>query len=161
MEYNAISQNTSFEIKAGSQILGKLTYGNWFKFNAEMEIAGEKYDVEPKGFWKKNIEIKNDAEIIADIKMNWDGDLIIRMKSSGKEEKFVLKHSGFIKEKFILTNDQNEDLLIFKASYRWIDMIYNYHITSSENFEAIPDKTLLLFITLYAANYFMWISASI
>lgn len=40
MEYNAISQSTSFEIKAGSQILGKLTYGNWFKFNAEMEIAG-------------------------------------------------------------------------------------------------------------------------
>ncbi|WP_312343682.1 hypothetical protein [Chryseobacterium binzhouense] len=69
------------------------------------------------------------------------------MKSSGKEEKFVLKHSGFIKEKFILTNDRNEDLLIFKASYRWVDMIYNYHITSSENFEAIPGKTLLLFIT--------------
>lgn len=161
MEYSAISQNTSFEIKAGSQILGKLTYGNWFKFNAEMEIAGKKYDIEPKGFWKKNIEIKNDTEIIAVLKMNWNGDLVIRMKLSGKEEEFVLKYSGFLKEKFILTNHQNEDLLIFKASYRWINMIYNYDITSSENFEAIQDKILLLFITLYAANYFMWISASI
>jgi hypothetical protein len=51
-EYQAKSSNTlSFDVTNGDQLVGKLIYKSWFKFNAEIEFPDHSsYQIEPKGF---------------------------------------------------------------------------------------------------------------
>lgn len=160
MEYTAKSQNLSFEIKKENQVLGKINYGNWFKLNAEIEISGKKFQVEPKGFFKSGIEIKEGSKVLVTIEMKWNGDVIIKTKFNNNEE-FTVRHSGFFKEKFTMRNHKNEENLVLNTIYHWKAMIYTYQIKSTENFEMLENRDLLIFSAVHAANYYMWLSGSV
>ena len=134
-EYYAKSNNSlSFEVEKDDQSIGKLIYTNWFSFKAEMVTLGHSYKVEPKGFWGTTIELKDHERVLLKFRMNWNGEIVIQTYFDGVKDGFLFKHRGIFKDSFVLTE---------------------YQIITSESFEVLSNKEILLLNSLHCANYYM------
>ena len=155
--YLAKSTNySSFDVTKDEQLIGKLSYQSWFKFNAAVEMTnGSTYQVEPKGFWGTTIELKDKEKVLLKFKMNWNGAIVIQTFFNGFEKSYAFKHKGFLKDSFILTDQEGDELLVMKPHIKWFKMNYEYQVTASGSFEIIPQKEILLMIALHCANYYM------
>ena len=156
-EYYAKSTNSlSFDVTKEDQLIGKLIYKNWFKFNATMEIANDAiYQVEPKGFWGTTVEVKDKEKVLLDFQLNWNGDIVIQTYFNDTNKGYIFKYRGFFKDSYILTNQDKVELLVFKPHFKWNKLNYEYQITTSDMFDGIPEKEILLMNSLHCANYFM------
>ncbi|NIF06275.1 hypothetical protein F3J23_12580 [Chryseobacterium sp. Tr-659] len=155
-EYHAKSINSlSFEVSKDSQFVGRLIYKSWFKFNAEIEIGNRFYLVEPKGFWGTTIELKDNERVILKFRMNWNGEIVIQTYFDEVKQGFLFKHRGIFKESFVLTDQQGNELFVMKPHLKWSSMNYEYDITTSETFETLFNKEILLINSLHCANYYM------
>ncbi|AZA76112.1 hypothetical protein EG347_00490 [Chryseobacterium sp. G0186] len=156
-EYQAKSSNSlSFDITREEKLIGKLTYTSWFKFNSVIEIAdGQICQIEPKGFWGTTIELKDKDRVLLKFRMNWNGEIIVQTYFDGLKESYVFKHRGIFKESFVLTDKMGTELLVMKPSLRWNLMDYEYKITTSDAFEEVSHKDILLLNSLHCANYYM------
>ncbi|MEG0928791.1 MULTISPECIES: hypothetical protein [Chryseobacterium] len=156
-EYYAKSNKSlNFEVTKDDKLIGKLSYKNWFKFNAIIDIADhQSYQVEPKGFWGTTIELKEDEKVLLKFRMNWNGEIIVQTYFDGLKESYVFKHRGIFKESFVLTDKIGSELLIMKPSLKWNLMDYEYQIISSDIFETFSNKEILMMVSLHCANYYM------
>lgn len=156
-EYNARSTNTlSFEIKKGEEMIGKLTNKSWFKFDAVMEFEnGKHYEVTPKGFWGTTIELKDNELILLKFKMNWRGEIVVQTFFGNLEKDYVFKHNGIFKKSFMLVDTEGVELLYINVNMKWNKANYEYDITSSDAFEALSNKDILLLNSVHCANYYM------
>ena len=160
-DYQAKSNNTSsFEVTEGDKLIGKLSYKSWFKFDAALEMANKSnYQIEPKGFWGTTVEIKDGEKVLLTFTMNWNGEIIVHTYFNNIEKDYIFKHRGFFKEFFILTDQEGTELLGMKPHIKWSNMNYEYQITTTDFFETIPNKDILLMNSLHCANYFMTMMA--
>lgn len=155
-EYYAKSSNSlSFEVTKDSQFVGRLIYTSWFKFNAEIEIGNRFYLVEPKGFWGTTIELKDHERVLLKFRMNWNGEIVVQTYFDGVKEGFLFKHRGIFKESFVLTDQEGTELFVMKPNLKWSSMNYEYHITTSEKFDTLLNKEIVLMNALHCANYYM------
>lgn len=156
-EYYAKSSNSlSFEVIKDDQLTGKITYKNWFNFNAVIELPDHQtFQVEPKGFWGTTIELKDHDKVLLKFRLNWNGEIIIQTYFDGVKESFVCKHRGVFKDSFVLTDKIGTELLVMKPHFKWNLMNYEYQITTSENFENYTHKEMLILMSLHCANYYM------
>jgi len=155
-EYYAKSSNSlSFEVTKDSQFVGRLIYTSWFKFNAEIEIGNRFYLVEPKGFWGTTIELKDHERVLLKFRMNWNGEIVVQTYFDGVKEGFLFKHRGIFKESFVLTDQEGTELFVMKPNLKWSSMNYEYHITTSEKFDTLLNKEIVLINALHCANYYM------
>ncbi|KAB1231212.1 hypothetical protein DBR39_20295 [Chryseobacterium sp. KBW03] len=155
-EYQAKSSNSlSFEVTKDSQFIGRLIYTSWFKFNAEIEIGNRFYLVEPKGFWGTTIELKDNERVLLKFRMNWNGEIVIQTYFDGVKDGFLFKHRGIFKESFVLADQEGTELFVMKPNLKWSSMNYEYNITTSEKFETLPNKEIVLINALHCANYYM------
>lgn len=156
-EYQAKSGNTlSFDITKEEQLIGKLTYKTWFKFNAVIETANHAiYQVEPKGFWGTTIEVKDGEQVLLKFKMNWSGGIVIQTYFNQAEKGYIFKHRGLFKESYVLIDQEGSELLIMKPHFKWSKMTYEYQIETSDTFETLSNKEILLINSLHCANYYM------
>lgn len=156
-EYQAKSNNSlSFQVMKDQELIGKLSYKSWFKFDAEIEIAGKnKYVAGPKGFWGTTIELKDKEKVLLKFKMNWSGEIIVHTYFEDIEKDYIFKHRGIFKESFVLTDENGTELLVMKPHFKWNVMNYEYHITSSDLFDASSHKEIILMTSLHCANYYM------
>lgn len=156
-EYQAKSNNSlSFDLTQGDQLIGKLSYKNWFTFKALIEMVNNiNYQVESKGLWGTTIELKDNDKVILKFKMNWNGEIVIQTYSSDIEEGYIFRHKGFFKESFILADQEGIELLIMKPNFKWNKMNYEYQITTSNDFEFFSNKEVLLMSSLHCANYYI------
>lgn len=153
--YVKSNDSLSFELAKDDQLVGKLIYKNWFRFNAEIEVSNHAYFIEPKGFWGTTIELKDNEKVLLKFRMNWNGDIVVQTYFDGVKESFAFKHRGVFKESFVLTDQQGVELFVMKPHLKWTSMNYEYHITTSDRFEGFTHKDLLLFTSLHCANYYM------
>jgi len=156
-EYNALSNNTKeFELTNNTELIGKLIYKSWFKFDAEMVLTNSRhYQVVPKGFWGSTIEVKDGEQVMLQFQMSWNGTIVIQTNFQEKEKNYVFKHRGIFKEAFVLTDTEGAELLVMKPTVKWKKLTYEYHITTADAFDAIPQKEILLVTALHCANYYM------
>lgn len=150
--------NTSllFSVSKDEQNIGQLSYKNWFSFKAAITTDPHStYQVEPKGFWGTTIELKDGETVLLKFKMNWNGEIVIQTFFDNKEKGYVLKHRGIFKESFLLKDQDGTEVLVLKPSLKWNLMKYEYEITSSDVFERLTHKELLLLTTIHCANYYM------
>lgn len=155
MEYQAKSKNSLyFEVLNEENIIGKLIYKNWFKFNAEIEISNSTYQVEPKGFWGTTVEMKDDKKVLLKFTMNWDGNILVQTYFDD-EKSYIFKHQGFFKESFVLTDEKGTELLVMKPKFKWNSLNYEYQITTSVLLETLNEKNIMLLNSLHCANYYM------
>ena len=156
-EYQAKANNSlSFDVTRNEVFIGNLSYKSWFKFNAVIEIAnGSTYQVEPKGFWGTTIELKHDENVLLQFKLNWNGAVVIQTYFTDSEKSYVFKHRGVFKESYTLIDQDGIELLIMKPQLKWNKLNYEYQITTSELFESLSNKDILLMNSLHCANYYM------
>ncbi|MBE4949317.1 hypothetical protein [Chryseobacterium culicis] len=161
-EYYAKSSNSlTFEITKEEKLIGKLTYTSWFKFNAVIEIAGgQTYQVEPKGFWGTTIELKDQERVLLKFRMNWNGEIVVQTYFDGVKNGYLFKHRGIFKESFVLTDQEGVELIVIKPHLKWASMNYEYQITTSDSFEMIAEKEIVLINALHCANYYMSMMAA-
>lgn len=155
-EYYAKSDNAVlFEVTKGDNTIGKISYKSWFKFNAEIQIGNSTYQVEPKGFWGTTIELKDKEKLLLTFKMNWNGNIVIQTYFNDVEKGYVFKHVGFFKESFVLADEEGTELIVIKPQMKWNKMNYQYAIATSDIFETLPGREIVLMNSLHCANYYM------
>src|SRR6187401_664410 len=115
-EYQAkLNNSLSFDLRKDDELIGKLSYESWFKFNAVMEITNHaSYQVMPKGFWGTTVEIKDKETLLLKFTMHWNGEIVIQTYFNDLEKDYVFKHIGFLKESFILADHEGTQLLVMK-----------------------------------------------
>lgn len=156
-EYNVTSKSTfSFDVQKEEQFIGNLSYKSWFQFNATIKMANKlSYEIEPKGFWRTTIELKEGEKVLLQFKMNWNGEIVVQSYFDELEKGYVFKHRGFFKESFVLTDQEGKELLVMKPQIKWKNMNYEYQVTTADTFETAPEKEILLMAALHFANYYM------
>ena len=81
-------------------------------------------------------------------KVDWNSNLILLTLKEEQQKAYTLKSKGFWGNTFSLMDQNFTELLEIKPEYKWRKFNYDYAITSSETFEALNYKTLLLFSIL-------------
>lgn len=146
MEAKSIDKKT-FQLVENEQLLGELVYENIFLSKAEIRFPNlETYQIKPVGIFKTNTVVtKNEIEI-ANLKMNWRGQIVIAFKDG---QEFVLKGKGMFYSKYVIENKDQEKLIQFDPKFNWKKFCYNYSIT----FDKKPEDILLILLGVYASNY--------
>ena len=156
------SPHLSFEVTKDGKVIGTISYKNWMKFNAVLDIGDSKnYLVEPKGFWGTTIELKDGAQVLLKFNMNWKGEIVVSTKFNGTEKDYVFRHTGFFKESFVLSDHEGTELLVIKPRIKWMQMNYEFQITTAEVFETNVNKNILLMNSPLCANYYLSMSAGV
>jgi hypothetical protein len=87
--------------------------------------------------------------------MNWNGEIVIQTYFDGVKDGFLFKHRGIFKDSFVLTDQQGTELFVMKPHLKWSTLNYEYQIITSESFEVLSNKEILLLNSLHCANYYM------
>jgi hypothetical protein len=162
-EYQAKqSSSLTFDLTQTAELIGKLSYKSWFKFDAIIEMANyASYQVEPKGFWGTTIELKDNGNVLLEFNMNWNGEVVLQTYFNETEKGYIFKDRGAFRESFILIDQEGTELLIIKPHLKWKLMNYEYGFTTSDSFESFSNKELLLLTSLHCANYYMSMIANV
>jgi hypothetical protein len=160
-QYSANSTNSqNFTLASDNNKIGELIYKKWYSFEAEILMAdGKIYQLEPKGFWDSKIELKDGDETLLEFKMGWKG-IVIKTYFDKKEMHFLLKLKGLLSNKFILLNNENEELLVAETDFKWSKLNFDYIIETNQNLDNFDNKKLLLLTVLHCINYYMTIIAA-
>ena len=148
MEAKSTDRKT-FQLTENGQLLGELIYENLFFLTAEIRLTNsELYEIEPVGIFGTSITVTKKGQEIANLKMNWRGQIVFAFQDG---QEFVLKAKGFFHNKFVIENKYEEKLFQFDPEFNWSKFNYNYDIT----YDKKPEDILLVFLGVYAANYFV------
>jgi hypothetical protein len=93
--------------------------------------------------------------------MNWNGEIIVQTFFNGIEKDYVIKHRGVFKDSFVLIDKEETELLVMKPHMKWNLMNYEYQVTTSDAFDALPYKEIILMNSLHCANYYMSMMMSV
>lgn len=162
-EYKVKSEDTKhFSLTLDYQEIGRLIYKKWFSFKAEMILMGARtYQIEPKGFWGTTIELKQHDNVLLNFKMDWNGNIIIHTRFDETERDYVLKHKGILKSAYILLSKEKEELLAIQPDFKWSKFNYDYTISTTDEFENLRGKEILLLSTIHCVNYYMTMMSTI
>jgi len=140
-----------FHLVENETNLGTLTYLNWHSYQANIEIAGEKYELKAKSIFSSQILIlKNETEI-GHLKLHYDGKLSIIFNDN---ETFEFKTKGWSINKYLIENAKKEPQFLLAPEFNWKQFAYNYEITLLKEY-----NPLLILLGIYAGNYFIGIFA--
>lgn len=139
----------SFHLTEKGQQLGELIYENLFHLKAKIKLANsELYEVKPVGIFGTSITVTKDATEVANLKMNWRGQIILSFQDG---QEYVLKGKGLFHDKYVLENKDEEKLIQFDPKFNWSKFNYNYSII----YDKKPQDILLVLLGVYASNYFI------
>lgn len=160
-QYKAKSTNSqNFRLTFENKTIGELIYKKWYSFNAEILLSdGAKYQLEPKGFWDSEIELKDETKTLLQFKMGWNG-IIIKTFFDNQKDTYLLKLNGLLRSKFVLIDTEKNELIVAETDFKWKKLNYDYNIQTTKNFDNFDKKELLLLTILHGINYYMSIIAS-
>ncbi|MBC6698267.1 hypothetical protein [Hymenobacter sp. BT190] len=161
-DYQVKSDSTrTFTLREAGTVLGELTYTEWFSFKASLTLpGGVSLQIEPKGFWGTTIELKEQAEVRLSFKMHWNGNILLKSRLGGVNQAFVLKNRSMLKNEYVLLHKSGQELLLIRPDFKWNSANYDYTISSTEEFEALAAKHVLLLIAVHCTNYYLTMMTS-
>lgn len=142
------TDNKTFELTDNSEKLGQLTYESLFSYKANAIVGNDHYEITPKGIFSTSISVTKNGAEIANMQMNWKGNIIISFQN-GPE--FILKASGFFLNNYILEDQNQQKLMLLNPDFNWSTFNYNYTIS----YENKPQDLLLVLLATYSANYYI------
>jgi hypothetical protein len=159
--YKANSTDSlNFNLTFDNQKIGELVYEKWYSFKANIQMPdGNKFQLEPKGFWESKIELKDATKTLLEFKMGWNG-IIIKTFFNTTEESYLFKLKGLLGSEFILINTEKKELLVVECDFKWNKLDYDYTIETTQEFDNFTNKDLLLLTILHCINYYITITAS-
>jgi len=153
MEAKSIDKKT-FQLIESQRLLGELVYADLFYSKAEIKLPNsETYQIKPVGIFRTNTEVTKNEVKIANLKMNWRGQIVIAFQDG---QEYVLKGKGMLYSKYVIENKDSEMLIEFDPKFNWRKFRYNYNIT----YNKIPEDILLILLGVYAANYSINVTAA-
>ncbi|MCB2409098.1 hypothetical protein [Hymenobacter lucidus] len=161
-EYQATATDTKvFQLLSEETVVGMLQYTEWYTFKAAAALAdGSSFQITPKGFWGTTIELKDQDKVLLSFKMNWDGSIIIKSRLTADGRAFVVKSKGTFKQSFVLLDKDGQELVVVKPGYKWNKISPEYQISTTDSFEELAAKHLLLLTTVHCINYYMTMAVS-
>lgn len=147
MKAECINQQT-FELTDNERLIGMLIYPSIFSFDAEIKLPNsDHYLIRSDGFFGTNIKVTNDHVELANLRMNWKGQIVITMHNG---QEFLFRNTGIFNNKFVIENYETEKLVQFDPCLNWSKLNYNYTVESMK-----PQDSLFLLLGLYASNYYV------
>ncbi len=151
---DSLNFNLTFENKK----IGELLYEKWYASKAILKMSnGDKFQLEPKGFWESKIELKEKEKTLLEFKLGWNG-IIIKTSLNDTEENYLLKLNGLIKSNFILTDTKNSELLVAEISSKPDNLNYNFNIETTREFDKFSNKEVLILTIIHCINYYIYIT---
>ena len=143
------TDNKTFRLTDNENLLGELAYKNLFSYKAEITLANsDHYDIKSVGFFGTNIAVTKNETEIADLKMNWKGQIVMTFQDG---QEFVFKAKGVFHNKYVIENKEEEELIRFEPKFNWGKFNYNYEIS----YDKKPQDILFVLLGVYAANYYI------
>jgi hypothetical protein len=98
----------TFQLTDNGQSVGQLTYKSLFSYNAEITLPNsDHYQIKPVGFFGTSITVTKNETEIANLKMNWKGQIVMTFQNS---HEFVFKAKGAFLDKYFIENKEEEKL---------------------------------------------------
>lgn len=148
-------EGRKFSLLQEERLIGELNYKNWFSYKAEILFPDySACQIEPKGFWGTTIELTQNEMLLLTFKMHWDGSISIKTAYSNNDDDYVFKMKDtFNKSTLVLLNTKEQSLLTVSTDINWGTLHYNYSIITSDLFETLNKKDILLMAVIHAANF--------
>lgn len=139
----------TFRLSDNDQPLGELTYKSFFSYDAEITLANsDRYKIRPVGFFGTSISVTKNGMEVANLKMNWKGQIIITFQEG---QEFVFKAQGVFHNIYVIENKEEEKLIQFDPKFNWGKFNYNYEITYDQK----PKDIVFVLLGVYASNYYI------
>jgi hypothetical protein len=152
MKAHSIDRKT-FELTDNNEVLGELIYDNSFFQNAQIRLKDtDLFKIRPAGFFQTSISVTQNGNEIANLVMNWRGEIVI---SYPDDREYVLKLNKFFFGKYFIENSNKEVIIQLDPRFNWREFHYNYDISYNLTEAQNSKDPLLLLLGVYAANYFV------
>jgi len=150
---NAYSiDNNTFQLTENNQVLSEILYEDLYFLKAEIKVSDtEAYIVKPVGLFQTSISVTSNGTEIAKLVMNWSGNIVISCRD---EKNYVLKLNKFFRGKYIIENENRENIIQLTPKFNWKEFHYHYDISSNISNDHYSKDPLFLSLAVYAANYF-------
>ena len=143
------TDNKTFRLTDNENLLGELAYKNLLSYKAEITLTNsDHYDIKSVGFFGTSITVTKNETEIADLKMNWKGQIVMTFQDG---QEFVFKAKGVFHNKYVIANKEEEELIRFEPKFNWGKFNYNYEIS----YDKKPQDILFVLLGVYAANYYI------
>jgi hypothetical protein len=154
--YKATSRNLkNLSLSIDNITIGELIYPKWYTFNAEIILPEKgKYSLVSTGFWDAKIELRQGDSTFLNFKMGWKG-IQINTFFNGESDHYLLQYKGILNSKYVLIDIEENELLTVEFDFQWNKLHYDYNISTTENFDDLKNKELLLLTILHGINYNM------
>lgn len=144
---NSIDKKT-FQLTDDKEQLGELIYKNLSFLKASIKLENsDVYDIEPVGFFNTSIIVSKNGIEIANLKMNWSGQIVLTFKD---KQEYLFKVKGLFSNTFTIENKNSELLIQFHPRFSWSKFNYSYDIAYEKK-----QDTLFVLLGVYASNYFI------
>lgn len=141
----------NINVTKNEAMIGELIYPKWYSYRAEIFLSDySKYEVASKNIWRSTMELRDYDNVLLTFKKSRKGRIVIETMFDGNSRRYLLKTKGFGRNFFLLDMHGNE---LLKASLKMRKFKYKYTIQTSEMFEEVYRKDLLLMTSLYCINY--------
>lgn len=121
-----------FNLFSGDQKVGALRYKSWFSQSARVRIAPDKAYRIDAGAWRR-----------------------LAISIGGQEQTFRIQLKGGWNSRFILSDSDQNALVLATSKFRWKKMGYDYSFETSPAFDASTQQVLLLLTMTHAINYYL------
>ena len=150
MEIKVINQR-KFQLIENHKLILELQYGKWWSNNAEFRYLGKQFEIRAKGFWQTNFIITENHREIGAIKINWNQNSTIILKTKEhKELTYHLSQESMWHSKFVVKANESPVLKIHAKS-NW-KKFYPDLLLNIENDQKTNDYKLLIAISVYLIN---------
>ena len=150
------TETRTFTLARKDEVIGRLTYANWFSFQSNIHLADQApFTVEATGFDGSNVTVKQDGNVLIDLKLTWNGQFTVNTTSDDAAGPFVFKQKGVVNTKFVLLTSDGVDLLVVEPGFTWKKSTIDYQLSVSDAFEGLASKDLLMLVIIHCANYYI------
>lgn len=147
MRYIAKGQrNRHFELLDEEEnVLGRIDHDGWFLNKANITIHNMVYEMSAVNFWQNKIEVSTGDIVVAELKFNWAGNIIIELAEGGH---YLLK-PNFWHSKYTLYTQEEKGIITLQSDFKWSSMSFIYDIEADDNY-AEGRNVLLLLMLIYS-----------
>ncbi|MET4104873.1 hypothetical protein [Hymenobacter sp. UYP22] len=151
-----------FRLAEGLRAVGELTYPSWFTFDATLSLLDQPpFQIKPKGFWGTTIELEQHGNTLLHFTVGWNGNILLHAAFPQQpQQNFIFKQKGVFKNQYMLTDDQDRELLVIQPGFKWKNSTFDFTLFSTERFEALASKDILMLVAVHCANYYLTLMMS-
>jgi hypothetical protein len=149
MKYTAEgAHNRDFELFGeNNSSIGRIVYSGWFSVKADVITGNETFKLAPTNIWQTDLQLKNGDQVIAEIKFNWVGNIVVNITNG----RTYLFKSAFWRNKYSVLTEDERNVMELRPEFIWSKFLFNYEIETDDNVEE-SNNPMLILLFIYCCN---------